>query len=149
MHLLISFVRLFFLFAQYVTKNAGESKSCKMPHHFLIRFFPNTRYCTYLNFAIFILYMAWVFEYLFYIKLLFTSLARHWIFIILDDSRLFFFWPCIICFDKTKGATAQQCPTKIKLCPTRRKSHRTFCPTGKTWGKIKCLTRLCFCPTIN
>ena len=26
---------------------------------------------------------------------------------------------------------------------------RTFCPIGKTQGKIACSTRLCFCPTIN
>ena len=31
----------------------------------------------------------------------------------------------------------------------KQKTQQTFCPTGKIWGKIKCSTRLCFCPTIN
>ena len=42
-----------------------------------------------------------------------------------------------------------QCPSKIKICPTKRKTHRAFCPTRKTRSKIKCPTRLCFCPTIS
>ena len=42
-----------------------------------------------------------------------------------------------------------QCPTKIKICPAKRKIHRTFCPTRKTRGKIKYPTRLCLYPTIN
>ena len=42
-----------------------------------------------------------------------------------------------------------QCQTKIKNCPAKWKTYRTFCLTGKIWVKIKCATRLCFCSAIN
>ena len=42
-----------------------------------------------------------------------------------------------------------QCQTKIKNCPAKWKTYRTFCLTGKIRVKIKCVTRLCFCSTIN
>ena len=42
-----------------------------------------------------------------------------------------------------------ECPTKNKICTTKRKTHWIFCPTGKTRGKIRCPTTLCFCPTTN
>ena len=38
---------------------------------------------------------------------------------------------------------------QIKNCPTKWKTYRTFCPTGKIRGKIKCPTRLCLCSIIN
>ena len=37
----------------------------------------------------------------------------------------------------------------LKQRSDKRKTHLTFYSTGKTGGKMKCPTRLCFCPTIN
>ena len=45
-------------------------------------------------------------------------------------------WQQINCHALKKRSDIGQCPTKFENCATKRKAHRTFCPTGKNGSKI-------------